>query len=121
MVTARLLAYSLSMPDIGKILGQNFKAIRVRHAGTQEKMSELTGLAQGRISELENAKGWKQIANLAERLQEAGINPMELFAVAEMDRESAELIELVQNTDVATKTAILTLLRGKSMGNRAAS
>lgn len=107
--------YAGRMSDIGKILAANFRAIRNHYSGTQEGFSEKTGLAQGRISELENAKGWAQITKLGRRLEEAGINPVELLTTSSpLSPEAAEVLELFEAADSETRAAILVLLRGRS-------
>ena len=123
MGTFKAREYLINM-DIGKTLAQNFKAIRIRHAGTQEKFEEKVGLKQGRISELENAKGWAQISNLGERLQQAGIDPAELLQppAHQVTPEAAEVLDLFEAADTQTRVAILTLLRASdARKSRAAS
>ena len=92
MVTYRDRRYAAFMPTINEVLGANLKRIRVRIAGTQERFEELTGLPQTTLSELERGEGWRQIAKLAERLRQAGIDPTELLNIstADLDDETAE-------------------------------
>ena len=113
--------YRRCMADIGKLLGQNFRAIRRRRGLTQEEFSEKIGMTQGRVSELENAKGWRAMAELAERLEKAGINPMEIFEPAQASPEALEIAELAEKVDPATRTAVLVLLRGQAARAVAAS
>lgn len=121
MVSGRVGTYRRCMADIGKLLGQNFRAIRRRRNMTQEEFSEKIGMTQGRVSELENAKGWRQVAELADRLEKAGINPMEMFEAAQVSPEAIEIADLAERVDPATRTAVLVLLRGQAARAVAAS
>jgi transcriptional regulator with XRE-family HTH domain len=105
--------YSGEMPDLGVVLAANLRRVRKKHAGTQERFSEMVGFSQPRLSELERGKGWEQIRGLGERLEEAGINPLELLNL-ELDEEQAELVELYNAADPRTKEAIRHLLRSSA-------
>jgi len=107
--------YSSPMADIGKLLANNLRRIRKKTGCTQEEFAERLGIMQGRLSDLENAKGWKQISGFADKLELAGIDPLELFQHGSQPTvEEAELLELIRSSDPVTRSAILALLRNKA-------
>ena len=102
--------YSAPMPDLGLVLAANLRRVRKKHAGTQERFAEMIGFSQPRLSELERGKGWEQIRGLGERLEAAGINPIELLNL-DLDPDTAEIVEMFAAADDRTKEAIRHLLR----------
>ena len=109
--------------DLAVLLAANFRRIRQRRAGTQERFSELTGLSQGQISELETAKRWKHVQKVGEVLERAGIDPAELLSPEPAEPPPAyvvEAAELLRSADETTRDALLQIMRSvAAQGQRA--
>lgn len=121
MVPTELPDYWPRMPSVADILAANLRQIRVETSGTQERFCEFTGISQAHLSDLENAKGWKQMKKVSARLEAVGIDPGRLLARPPENPEIAELVELYGAADELTRGAILTILRAAAARARTIS
>ena len=65
--------------DMRKLVGRNFKRIRVARGLTQERVSELSGFTQQYISDLERGLRNPTVVTLFELAQALGTEPVELI------------------------------------------
>ena len=66
--------------DMRKLVGDNVSRIRKEKGLTQEKLSELSGLSQQYISDLERGKRNPTIVTIYELAQALGVGHLELLA-----------------------------------------
>lgn len=109
-------SYMECMPaDLAAVLAANFRRIRVRRAGTQQRFAEMLGLRQNQISELETAKRWAFMRKVGETLESAGIDPQELLDPEPERDEQPDYVKeasgLLQSADETTREALLQIMR----------
>jgi transcriptional regulator with XRE-family HTH domain len=123
MAPIKAPTYVGGMPtDLAAVVAANFRRIRQRRGGTQERFAERTGWSQGQISEMETAKRWAFLRRVGEQLEGAGINPHELLvpAAEEPPAYVREAVELLRSADETTREALLLIMRSvAAQGQRA--
>ena len=70
---------SLKKLDIDKVLGEVFKAYRVKNNLTQEKIAEKLGISVKYISRIENGTGGVKVETLVNYMNILGISPNVIF------------------------------------------
>lgn len=93
---------------------------RLRGDLSQERFAELLGCKQSQISfYLSGRRGWHQVGEWEERLERAGIDPLELVADpsgAAADPVDRQIASMLPKADPVLKDAILLLLRREEGG-----
>lgn len=111
--------------DLAALLGSALREIRTRTTRTQDGWADATGMSQSYLSSLERgAAGWDAIRNVADAVERAGADPLDLLRLAvsqvEDSDEDRELLSLWRALDPVTRTATLHLLRGQASARAAA-
>ena len=70
---------SLKKLDIDKVLGEVFKAYRVKNKLTQERIAEKLGISVKYISRIENGTGGVKVETLVNYMNILGISPNVIF------------------------------------------
>jgi transcriptional regulator with XRE-family HTH domain len=65
--------------DVRRLVGENFRRLRVERSLTQEQVAELTGVSQQYISGLEQGRRNPTVLTLHELTSPLGVEPIELF------------------------------------------
>jgi len=98
--------------ELAQRFGQRFRQIRRARAGTQERLAELTGLSQSRISRLENGEGWEGLCEVYEALRAIETDPLDLFTNGTpSDPVSVEIRELLESASDDARKLALEVLR----------
>ena len=78
--------------DIPALLRQAFMKIRAGAGYTQDRWRDRTGIAQSTLSDFERGRTkMETLQRVAESMEQAGIDPLELFRVALAIAEGAEV------------------------------
>ena len=85
---------SLKKLDIDKVLGEVFKAYRVKNNLTQEKIAEKLGISVKYISRIENGTGGVKVETLVNYMNILGISPNVIFEKLIVSKELEAQMEL---------------------------
>ena len=109
MEAALMPRYLASMSTIGRNLGTNFRAIRVRLGLTQVDVSKRTGIPQNTISSWERGAVFRQLDDIEHAVSLLGADPLELLRPARPELD--ELAALFDRADATTRDIVMGILR----------
>ena len=87
---------SLKKLDIDKVLGEVFKAYRVKNNLTQEKIAEKLGISVKYISRVENGTGGVKVETLVNYMNILGISPNVIFEKLIVNKDLETQMELAK-------------------------
>lgn len=85
---------SLKKLDIDKVLGEVFKAYRVKNKLTQERIAEKLGISVKYISRIENGTGGVKVETLVNYMNILGISPNVIFEKLIINKDLENQMEL---------------------------